>query len=240
MNRIDESGLLTGRPSDEVPGAADTPVGEGQSFLGGSRVVGDRCQRSGVELVAQCRQRLLGRRHAGGELDHVPGQPVEPAGCVDDQVTQLLERVTLSLQFLIGLRGGDDHPGQKVTALLGRLGHRVVEDLTHIERLGQCLSRIADRPTERLRPGVAEFLDSQSQFAFAGAHGVVDINDDGFAQVVERIDGHRCQRAGIGGIHSPGRGEIGLTALGSPPPHPQPHYEHRDAQYCHHGQERGP
>ena len=80
---------------------------------------------------------------AGGEVDHLLGQRVQPARRVDHQVAQLLERLALRVELLIGLRGGDDHPGQQVAALLRRLGYGVVEDLAHVERLRQC------------RPGVA-------------------------------------------------------------------------------------
>ena len=147
---------------------------------------------------------------------------------VDHQIPQLLERLPLGIELAVGLGRRHDHPGQQVATLLQRLRDGVVEDLADVERLRQRRLRVGDRLAERRRLLVAEFLDSQSQFVVAGAHGVVDVHHHRLGQVVERVDLNRGQRIGVGGIHPPRRRELGLPALAAPPPRPQPQQQHQD------------
>ena len=124
----------------------DVLVGEGQPLLGGLDVAGHRSQCGIGELVVQRGQRLLGRRDARGQIDHLLGQRVQPGRGVDHQIPQLGERLALRVEFAVGLRRGDDHPGQQIAALRGGLGHCVVEDLAHVERLRQRRLRVGRRP----------------------------------------------------------------------------------------------
>ena len=125
-------------------------------------VVGHRRQRGLGELGAQAGQRLLRRADAGGEVDHLLGQRVQPARGVDHQVAQLLERVALGVQLAVGLGRRDDHPGQQVAPLLRRLGDGVVENLAHVERLRQRRLRVGHGAAERFGLGGAELLDGQA------------------------------------------------------------------------------
>ena len=158
------------------------------------------------------------RFQARGQIDHLLGHRIQPRRRVDHQIPQLLERFPLGIEFAVGLGRRDDHPGQQVAPLRGRLGDGVVEDLADVERLRQRRLRVGDRLAERRGILVAEFLDGQSQFVVAGAHGVVDVHHDRLGQVVERVDRNRRQRARVGGVHPPGRRELGLPALAASPP----------------------
>ena len=103
--------------------------------------------------------------------------------------------------------------GQQVAPLQWRLGHRVVEGLAHIERLGQRVLGVGHRAGERCGVAVAEFLDRQRQFAVAGAHRVVDVDHDRLGQVVERVDGTRRPAHRGPRVHPLCGGELGLAAL---------------------------
>ena len=99
----------------------------------------------------------------------------------------------------------------------GDLGHGVVEDLAHVEGLRQCRLRVRHGGGERRGVLLAELLDGQGQFVVAGAHGVVDVDDDRLRQVVERVERQRCQRVGVGRVDPTCGGELGLAALARTP-----------------------
>ena len=178
----------------------------------------------------KCRQGLSGRLDACRQVDHLLGEGVQPVRGVDHQVAQLLEGAALRLEFVVGSAGGHDDAGQQIAALRLRLGDRVVEDLAHVEGLRQCRSRIRDGLGERGRVLLAEFLHREGEFVVAGAHGVVDLDDDRLRQVVERIDRERGQGVGIGRVDPLRGGELRLTALALPAPAPHHQREHREQQ----------
>ena len=102
----------------------------------------------------------------------------------------MVESLGLSVEFAVGPGGGDHHPGQQIAAFRSGFGHCVVELLADVERLlesdpGRLYSR-----GERLGLLWAELLDGQLQLVAAGAHRVVDVDDDRTGQVVESVDGH--------------------------------------------------
>ena len=138
----------------------------------------------------------------------------------------------LGVELTVGLRRGDDNAGQQVAPLLRGLGHGVVEDLPHVERLRQRGLGIGDRTGERLGLLSAEFLDRQTQFVVAGADGVVDVDDDRLGQVVEGVDWYGGQRVRVGRIHPARRRELRLAPLATTAPSPQPQQQDRQSEHC--------
>jgi len=149
----------------------------------------------------------------------------------------LPEGGALCVECLVGPCCRDDHPGQQVAPLLRSLWHGVVEDLANVERLGQRRLGVIHRRGERLGVLLAEFLYRKRQFVLAGAYRVVHLDDGRAGQVVERVEGDRRQRVGVGGVHPLRRGELGLTALALAVPPPQQQHQHRDGDdgQHHHG-----
>lgn len=187
----------------------------------------------------QSGQGLLGRRDACAEIDHLLGQRIEAAGGIDHQIAHLRERLALRVEFAVGLGGGHDHPGQQIAALLRGFGHRVIEDVAHVEGLGQCGLGGGDRGAERRGVLLAELLDGQRQFVLAGAHRVVDLDHDGAGELIEGVQRNRRQRGRIGRVDALRGREIGLLTLALAPPRPQQQPGHRqrdDAQYGQHSE----
>ena len=227
---IDQPALPIGRPRDQRAPVGDVLVGERQPLLGGVDVAGHRRQCRVGELRVQPGHGLLRRFETRGQIHHLLSQRVEPGRGVDEEIAQLPERLALGLQFPVGPRRRDDHPGQQVAPLLRGLGHGVVEDLANVERLGERRLGVGHRRGERCGVLLAEFLYRKRQFVVAGAYRVVDVDDDRAGQVVERVDGDRRQRVGVGGIHPLRGGELGLAALALAAPPPQQQRQHRDAR----------
>ena len=226
VDGVDQSALPVGRSRHQLACGGDVLVGERQALPGLVDVVGHRDQRRLGELRAEPAQRLFRRCSPRRQVDHLAGHGVQSTGCVDHQVTHLGERLPLGFELPVGLGGGDDDAGEQITTLRRGLGHRVVEDVPDVERLGQRGAGVGHRAGERLGVPLAEFLDGQGQLAFAGTHLVVDVDDDLAGQVVERLEWHRGQRAGVCRVDPLRRGEFGLPPLAPPATLPQ----HEDQQ----------
>ena len=237
--RVDETALLAAdRPGRQLAGPAEVLVGEGQPVLGRRHVGGHRSQCRGVELVVQLGHSLLSRCDARGQVDDLLGQSVQSRRRVDHQIAHFLEGLPLRLQLDIGPRRGDDHLGQQFAPLRPGFRYRVVELLTHGERLGQSRFGVVDCTGERLGSLFAELLDGQRQLVGAGADRVVDVDDLPPGQVVERAQRQCRQRIGVGGVDPFRRGQLGGTSPAAPVSHEHVQSQHRDQDHAQPDQQR--
>ena len=177
-NGIDQPALPIGGRATSVRPLVMFWSANDSRCLAVSTLPGHRGQRRVGELRVQPGHGLLRRFETRGQIHHLLGQRVEPGRGVDDADRAVARRPPAGSPVPVGPRRRDDHPGQQVAPLLRGLGHGVVEDLAHVERLGERLLGVVHRRGERCGVLLAEFLDRQRQFVVAGAYGVVDVDDD--------------------------------------------------------------
>jgi hypothetical protein len=177
---------------------------------------------------------------ARGQVDHLLGETVEPAGSVDDQVAELVERVPLRIEFAVGPCRGDDHARQQIAPLLRRFRHGVVEDMANVEGLGQSRLRVGNGGGERRRVLLAELPDGQAQLVVAGACRVVDVDDHRLGQLVERAKRYGCQGLGVRGVDATCCRELGLAALARTPSTPQPKRQQHEPEKGEEGEHADP